>query len=106
MDPWATGPVVVIKPLPAPWLGLGGDDYFDCLSPTGVSGPFLSGWSSFPSFFHLDIPLLKTLDANVEAPSFSFCVCAIDNALTKALCLLASISTKGKIQVLEEETLI
>ena len=106
MDPWATGPVVVIKPLRAPWLGLGGDDCFDYLSPTRVSGPFLSGWSSFPSFFHLDVPLLKTLDANVEAPSFSFCMRTIDNALTKALCLLASISMKGKMQLLEEETLI
>ena len=106
MDPWATGPVVVIKPLPSPWLGLGGDGCFDCLSPTRVSGPFLSKWSSFPSFFHLDAPLLTTLDADVEAPSFSFCMRAIDNALTKALCLLASISMKGKMQLLEEETLI
>jgi len=60
MIPWVMGPVAVIKPLPTPWLGLGGNDFF-CLSPIGMTDPFLSGRSSFPSFFLLDDPLPTTL---------------------------------------------
>ena len=58
------GLVAVIKPLPAPWLGLGGDDFL-CLSPMEMSDPFLSGWLSFPSFFLFDDPFLTTLGADV-----------------------------------------
>ena len=104
--PWVTGPFFVINPLPTPWLGLESEGYFGCLSPARVPSPFLSGWSSFPSLFHLDIPLLMTLGADVEAPSFSFCLRVATYTFTKALCLPASISAKDKRQVLEEQTLV
>ena len=97
-----TGPIVVIKPLPALWLGLGGNDFF-CLSPTGMTGPFLRGWSSFPSFFLFDDPFLTTLGADIDAPSFSFLHAAAD-ALTRALCLAASVSVKGKRRTLSKQT--
>jgi len=37
---WVTRPVTVIKPLPAPRLSLGGDDFFG-LSPVGRAGPLV-----------------------------------------------------------------
>ena len=89
------GPIAVIKPLPAPWLGLGGDDFFG-LSLVGRASTFLSGRSSFPSPFHLDDPLVTPLEANEEAPSFSFCLQVAADALIRALCLASSISAKGK----------
>ena len=101
--PWVTRPVTVIKPLPTLWLGLGGDDFF-CLSPTRMTGPFLSGRSSFSSLFLLDDPLLTPLGANVDAPSFSFYLCAVVDAFTKALCLTASISMKDKGRMLYKQT--
>ena len=92
---WVTGPVTVIKPLPVPLLGLEGDDFFG-LSTIGMTNPFLNGWSSFPSLFRLDDPLMTTLGADEEAPSFSFCLRATADALTKALYLATSIFAKGK----------
>ena len=65
------GPVTIIKPLPTPWLGLGGDNFFG-LSLAGRASPFLSGRSSFPLLFRLDDPLVMPLEANEEVPSFSF----------------------------------
>ena len=97
------GPVTVIKPLPAPWLGLGGDGCFDCLSPAGVPGPFLSGRLSFPSLFHLEVPLPMTLGADIEALFFSFYLRAAADALTKTLCLATSISAKGKTRTLDKQ---
>ena len=94
------GPIAVIKPLLAPWLGLEGNDFFD-LSPAGMADPFLSGWSSFPSLFRLDDPLMTLLGADEEDPSF--CLCTVADALTKALCLANSISAKGKRQTLDKQ---
>ena len=96
MITWVTGPVAVIRPLPTLWSSLGGNGCFDCLSLAGVPSPFLSGWLSFPSLFRLDVPLPTILGANIEAPSFSFCLSAVVDALTKTLCFATSISAKGK----------
>jgi len=95
--------VAVIKPLPTLWLGLGGDNFFG-LSFARRAGPFLSGWSSFPSFFHLDDPLVTPLGADEEAPSFSFYFRAATDTLTRALYLAASIFTKGKRRTLNMQT--
>ena len=84
-----------MRPLLASWTGLGSDGYLGLLSPTGMPGPFLSRRSSFLSLFHLDIPLVTPLGGD-EAPSFSICLRATANALTKVLCLAASISAKVK----------
>lgn len=100
--PWVTGPVAVIKPLSTPWLGLGSNGCFDYLSPIVVLGPFLSGRLSLPSLFHLDVPLPQTLGVEVEAPSFSFCLRIATDALTKSLCLIASIFAKGKRRTLDK----
>ena len=99
---WVTGLVAVIKPILALWLGLEGDNFFG-LSPPGMTGPFLRGWSSFPSLFRLYDPLMMTLGANKEAPSLSFYLHAVANTLTKALCLTASISVKGKRRTLDKQ---
>ena len=91
------GPLPVINPLPTPWLGLGGDGSFDCLSPTGVPVPFFDGWSFLPSFFLFNIFLVTTLEADVEDPSFCYYyLCATTDCLTNALCLPASISKKDE----------
>jgi len=87
------GPFLVISPLPTPWMVLGGDG---CLPPTGVPGSLLCEWSSFPSFFRLDVPLATTLEADVEASFFCYYLCATANAFTKALCFPASIFAKDK----------
>ena len=91
--------VAVIKPLPTPWLGLEGDNFFG-LSLARRAGPFLSGWSSFLSFFHLDDPLVMPLEADEKAPSFSFCFRVATDTLTRALYLAASIFAKGKRRTL------
>ena len=96
--PWVTGPEDVIKLLPAPWLGLGGDDFLGCFSPEVIDG-FLEGRSSFLSFFLLGAPFPAALEVDKDAPSFpffssSFLYTTVD-ALTKAFCLVASISAKG-----------
>ena len=43
-----------------------------------------------------------TLGANKEAPSLFFYLHAVANTLTKALCLTASISVKGKRRTLDK----
>ena len=98
---WVTGLVAVIKPVLALWLGLEGDNFFG-LSPLGMIGPFLRGWSSFPSLFRLYNPLMMTLGADKKAPSFSFYLHTVANTLTKALCFTASISVKGKRRTLDK----
>ena len=96
------GPIAIIKPLPAPWLVLGGKDFFG-LSPVRKAGPFLSGQSSFPSLFCLDDHLVTPLEIDKEAPFFSFYLRAVVDALTKVLCLAASISAKGKRRTLDKQ---
>ena len=100
--PLGDGLVTVIKPLPAPWLGLEGDNFF-CLLPTRMTDPFLRGQLAFPSFFLFNDPFPMTLGADVDAPSFSFLQAAADVS-TKALCLVASISAKGKWRKLDKKT--
>ena len=63
---------------------------------SGNTQSLLNGRSSFPSLFHFGIPLLMPLGADEEAPSLSFCLRVVADALTKALCLAASISVKVK----------
>ena len=100
--PWVTGPVVVIKPLLAPWLDLEGDNFF-CLLPTRMIDPFLRGRLAFPSFFLFNDPYPMTLGADVDAPSFSF-LWVVADVSTKALCLATSISAKGKLRKLDKKT--
>jgi len=95
------GPVIIIKPLPAPWLGFGGDDFFG-LSLAGRVGPFLSRRLSFPLCFLLNNPLVTPLGVDEEALSFYFYFRAPADALTKAFYLTASISTKGKRRTLNK----
>ena len=89
------GPIAVIKPLPAPCLDLGGDDFFYWL-PTGITSPFLKGQSSFLSDFQLGAPFLTTLWDDEDVLSFSSFLHVTVDALTNALCLVASIFAKGK----------
>ena len=98
-----TGPIAIIKPFPAPWLGLEGDDFFG-LSPTEVTSPFLSGRLSFPSLFRFTAPLPTTLGADDDASSLSFFLHSATDALTKALCLVASISVKDEGRALDKQT--
>ena len=95
------GPDVVISPLPAPWLGLGGDDFLGSLS-LGVTVTFLEGGLSFSSAFLLGTPFSTALGADEDTPSFPFSffsssfLRAETDALTKAFYLVASISVKDK----------
>ena len=80
----------------------------DYLSP-GVIVPFLKGRSSFPSAFRLDAPFLTTLRVEKDAPSlpfsfFSSFLCTVADALTNALCLVASIFVKEKGRELDTKT--
>ena len=90
---------VVIKPLPAPWLDLGGDNFLGCFSPR-VTDTFLEGRSSFSLAFLLGAPFMTTLGANKDAYSFPFSFSsflrAVADALINTLCLAASISVKDK----------
>ena len=85
------GPNVVIKHLPDPWPGLGGNNFLGYFS-LRVTNTFLEGWSSFPSAFLLGAPFLTTLGANKDAYSFPFSfssfLCAVVNAFTNALYIL------------------
>ena len=94
------GPDVVIRPLSAPWLGLGGNDFLGSLSP-GVVDTFLGGRLSFPSAFLLGTPFPTTLGADKDTPSFPFSFSSFLRAvvaLINALYLVASISAKDKWQ--------
>ena len=104
--PWVTRPVSVIRPLPSSWLGLGGDSCFGFLSLAGMPGPFFSRRSSFPSLFRLDVPLVTSLGADEEAPSFSFFFLLVAAALTRALCLVASNFAKDKRRMFDKQTQI
>jgi len=53
--PWVTGLDVVIKPLPVPWLGLGGKGFLGYFSPSVIDA-FLKGRSSISSAFLLSAP--------------------------------------------------
>ena len=91
---------VVINPLLASWLGLGGDDFLGSLSPR-LTDTFLGGLSSFPSAFHLGAYFSTTLGADEGTPSFPFTLFSSSFlhavvALTYALYLATSISTKDK----------
>ena len=91
---------VVIIPLLASWLGLGGDDFLGSLSPR-LTDTFLGGQSSFPSAFHLGAYFSTTLGADEGTPSFPFTFFSSSflhavAAPTYALCLVASISAKDK----------
>lgn len=97
------GPNSVIKPMLAPWLGLGGNDFFD-FSPMVMLSPFFKGQSSFSSLFHLSVPLMMPLGADEETPSFSFLFLFAVAAFTKALCFVASISVKDKKRMLSRKT--
>ena len=101
--PWVTGLVFVITPLPAPWLDLEGDGYFGFLSLAGMLDPFFSEQSSFLSLFPLDVSLVMSLEADEEAPSFSFFFLLAAATLTRALCLIASIFAKDKRQMLDKQ---
>ena len=98
--PWVTGPNDVIKPLPIPWLGLRGDGFLGCYS-LGMTNGFLEEWSSFLSVFLLGALFPTALDADEDAFSFPFSFFSsslrtIVDTLTKALCLVASISVKDR----------
>ena len=103
-----TWPNIVINPLIAARLGLGGDGFLGSLSPR-VMDTLLGGQLSFPLAFHLGASFSTTLGADAGAPSFPFAFFSSSflhaaAALTCALCLAASISTKDKWRVLDQET--
>ena len=67
---------------------------------------FIEWMVILPVAFPLGRSLVDALGADEEALSFSFYLCAAADALTKALCLVASISAKGKRQTLDKQTKI
>ena len=67
---------------------------------------FLERTVILPVILSLRCSLADALRADEEALSFSFCLCVAADALTKALCLVASISAKGKRRTLDKQTKI
>ena len=91
---------VVINPLLALWLGVGGNGFLGSFSP-GVTDTLLGGQLSFPSSFLLGAPFLTTLRVDEDAPSFPFAFFSSSflsaaATLTYALCLANSISVEDK----------
>ena len=91
--PSLTGPKEVIAPLPAPWLGLGGDFSFVAPLP-GVTAAFLAGRRSLPLGF-LFACLVEALGVDDVSPpaSFAFFSAFWRAAAALILCLADSIST-------------
>ena len=98
------GPNIIINPLSAPWLSLGGDGFFESLS-SRVTVTFLEGRLSFPSAFLLGAFFLTALGADEDAFSFPFAFYSsflhVATVLNYALYMAASISTKDKWRALE-----
>ena len=92
------GPEAVIKPLLAPWLGLGGNGFLGCFS-LRVTNAFLEGHLFFPLTFLLGAPFLITLAVDKDVPSFPFSFSSFlrvaANTLTDTIILAASISVRG-----------
>ena len=90
-----TGPLEVITPLPAPWLGLRGDFLFREASPK-VTAVLFDGQSSSPSGFLFEtlLTVLGADEVHSSVPFANFASSFLRATATLILCLTASISTK------------